>query len=321
MTRIWLASAFMILSAASGPFINVSFFSLFADITPSNIRGRYLGTRQRIATVMGILGGFMTAWLLDILPGFNGYALVFSLAALFGTIDILMFIWVKFPKMLDSEQKESIKTMLADVFSNGQFLKIVIFVTFWMFSINLSAQFYLVYTRTSLGMSNTAITLIAQILPSICSVIVLSRWGRALDKKGTRHVLMRCAKLSSFAPLLWLFVAPGWFSVILIFITYASAGLLMSGMEIGNQNAFMSRSPEKNRSMYIAVYFCITSLFGIALANTVGGWLLDNPLMVLEGFGFGAFGVDFNRYNYLFFITFLLRVGIAFGLLPRMVKE
>jgi MFS family permease len=301
----------------------VSFFSLFSDITPANIRGRYLGTRQRIATIMGILGGFMTAWLLDVMPGFNGYAFVFALAAVFGTIDILMFIWVKFPPMFVSEKKESLKTMLADVFSNGQFMKLVIFVSFWMFSINLSMQFYLVYTRTSLGMSNTSITLLAQILPSICSVIMLARWGRALDKKGTRHVLIKCATLSSLAPLLWFFVSPTspiWLSITLIFITYASGGLLMSGMEIGNQNALMSRSPEKNRSMYIAIYFCVTSLLGIALANTMGGWLLDNPLAGLESLEFSALGVVFNRYNYLFLITFLLRIGVAFLLLPRMIK-
>ena len=142
-----------------------------------------------------------------------------------------------------------------------------------------------------------------------------------MDKSGTRSVMLKTGRLSSLAPLLWVFVTPGPYSIVLIMLTYISGGLLLPGMDIGAQNTFLNKAPERNRSMYVAIYFCVTSLFGIALANTVGGWLLDNALPNIERMGFSLFGVYFNRYNYLFLITFLLRIFNAFVLLPRMVAK
>jgi MFS family permease len=104
-------------------------------------------------------------------------------------------------------------------------------------------------------------------------------------------------------------------------MTYVSAGLFYPGLEISSQNAIFNRSPERNRSMYIALFSCITTLIGGALANAIGGWLLDNPLRLLEEADAPLFGFSFNRYNYLFLITFILRVISAFLLLPRMVSH
>ena len=320
MVRIWMVSLFLVISAVSNQFLSVSYNSLLADIIPLRIRGSYLGARGRVSTIVGIAGGFLTAWLLDLFPGFNGYALVFALAALFGTFDITLFFMVEFPAMPETKDKESIKVMLSEALRNKQFLGLAAFVTIWGFSLNLAVPFYLVYLRTVLVMSNTAITLIAQILPNICSVLILAHWGRALDKQGIKHVMLRTARWSGIAPLLWLVVSPGPLSFVLVIIAYVSTGLLVPAMEISSQNAILSRSPERNRSMYIAIYFCVTTLVGNAFANAAGGWLLDNPLYSLETMGVSLFGVALNRYNYLFLLSFVLRGLCAWVLLPRMIR-
>lgn len=91
-------------------------------------------------------------------------------------------------------------------------------------------------------------------------------------------------------------------------------------MEVCAQTAILNRAPERNRSMYLALYFCFSTLLGNGLANTAGGWLLDNSLRSLENMGFSLLGVTFSRYNYLFLLTFILRVFCAFILLPRMIS-
>jgi len=317
--RIWILSLFLILTAVGGQLVNITYQSLLADIIPNGIRGSFLSTRGRISTIMGILGGFLTAWLLDNVTGLSGYAFVFGLAALLGSIDISMFFAVEFPPMPERQKKESMGSMISDALKNKQFLGLAGYVTIWHFAINLSNPFYLVYTRMSLGLSNTTIMLIAQILPNICSVIILSRWGNMLDKRGIRHSMQLAGRLSSIAPLLWLFVTPGPMAIVLIIITYISTGLLLPGMDVGAQTAILNRSPDKNRSMYIAVYHFITTLIGNALAHAVGGWLLDNPLMALEKMSMLA-GLTFTRYNYLFLLTFILRMISAYMLLPRMIS-
>jgi MFS family permease len=209
--------------------------------------------------------------------------------------------------------------MLSGAARNKRFVLFSVFAMTWFFSLNLSVPFYLVYIRTSLGMSNTAIVLIAQILPNICSVIMLSIWGRTYDNRGSKHTMTRIGRLSCIAPLLWFFVTHNALSFVFIIITYISTGLLAPGMELCAQSAVLNQSPERNRSMYIAIYFCAINLIGGALANTVGGWVLDNPLFSLEQMNITLFGVFLNRYNYLFLLSFIIRLISVFILLPRMV--
>ena len=319
--RIWIVALFIILAAVSNQVLSTSYSSLLADIVPIEIRGSFLGMRGRVSTVVGILGGFFTAWLLERFPGFNGYALVFGLATLLGTIDILSFFAVEFPPMPEAPQKDSLRYMLRDVSRNRQILGLVGFFTIWNFAFNLSAPFYLVFIRMTLGMSNTSITLIAQILPNICTLLILTRWGRALDRRGIRPVVLKAGRYFSLSLLLWFFVTPGVFSYVLIIVAYIAAGLLLSGVNLGSLTAVLNRSPERNRSMYMAIFHCVTTLVGTALANITGGWLLDNPLAALEKANLSLFGVLLSRYNYLFLLTFILCAISAFLLLPRMIDS
>ena len=319
--RIWIVTLFIILGAVGNQLISLSYQSLLADLIPIGIRGSFLGMRGRVSTVMGILGGFMSAWFLDQFPGNQGYALVFALATVVGSTDIILFFWAEFPPMIEVEKQESISFMLVDTLKNRNFLEIAGFITIWHFSINLATPFYLVYTRMSLGFSNTVITLVAQILPNICSVLILTYWGRLLDKKGLRPVMLNIGRLSSIAPMLWLFVTPGPVAIVLVAITYVSTGLLIPGMELCSNTAILNRSPEQNRSMFLALYHCVNTFIGGALANATAGWLLDNPLSSFERMGYQMFGVSFTRYNYLFFLSFVLRAVCAFILLPRMISQ
>jgi MFS family permease len=314
--QIWTAALFLMLSSLCNPFINVSFFSFVADLVPTNIRGVYFSMRQRIALIFGIAGGLVTAFILDRFTGFTGYALVFALAALFGILDILTFIFIKFPPMLETPKKESIKAMLADVFNDKRYLRVIAFASIWMFSVQISAPFALVYARTVLHLSNTAITLVMQILPSICMVIVLPFWGRALDRYGNKPVMRISACLVCISPFFWIFTVPGPFVIVPIILAAIAGGLFSAGLDFGTQNVFLGQAPEKNRSMFVAIYSCATSLLGIAMANATGGWLLDNVLSRLE-----SGGLTFNRYNFLYIIATLLRVFAAFILLPRMITE
>jgi MFS family permease len=217
--------------------------------------------------------------------------------------------------MIETPKTDSLKKMLVDVFTNKRYMLIICFATFWMVSVHISAPFSLVYARTVLDLSNTVITLAMQILPSICMVLVLPMWGRALDKFGNKPVMMISARVVCFAPFFWALTFPGPFAVIPIIFSSITVGFLSAGLDFGTQNVFLGQAPEKNRSMYVAIYSCITSLVGIGFANTSGGWLLDNVLAGMEGF------LVLNRYNYLFVISAALRIIAAFVLLPRMISE
>ena len=320
--RIWMASLFLMISAVSNPFMNVSFYSLAADLVPMDIRGSYFAVRSRVSTMFGVAGGILTAWFLDSFTGFNSYAFVFTLAAAMGTLDALLFIGVKFPPMADSsKQSEKFTRMMSKVVKNKPYIKFILFMTFWMFSVNISGPFYLVYLRNIIGLSNTVITVLMQILPSLCSIIMVKRWGRAIDSHGNKTIMQIANGILSVVPFLWIFVTNNSAAVFMIAGILFMQGSLFAGFEIGANNIMIGHAPKENRSMYIAVYFMTTLIIGTGAANAIGGWLLDNVFSVLESMEFIILGVKMTRYNYIFALTAVLRCFMIYIALPRMIHE
>jgi MFS family permease len=320
LLRVWMASLFILITALSGPFMNVSFFSLAADIVPDDIRGRYFAVRSRVATVFAVAGGILTAWFLDSFSGFVSYAMVFALASLGGTLDILCFIGVKFPEMHRGERAGGLP-LLFTALRHKAYMRFVLFVTLWQLSLNLSAPFYFVHLRNEVMMSNTLITLLVQILPNIISIIFVTRWGRMIDAHGNKTVMRLTNGILCVAPFIWIFTANNAVSVALIVFAGLMQGLLFSGFEIGTNNIMMSHAPREGRSMYIAVYFMFTSMLGIGLGNAAGGWLLDNVFSRAEALGAVLLGTRLSRYNYLFALTAVLRCVMVFVALPLFIRE
>ncbi|MCL2741503.1 MAG: MFS transporter, partial [Oscillospiraceae bacterium] len=98
-SRIWAVLFIATLTAVSGSFINITFNSLLADVTPIGIRGKYLSIRSKIATLASMVVGLLAAWLLDSLHGFLPFTIVFIVAAFAGIYDISRFFHVKAPPM------------------------------------------------------------------------------------------------------------------------------------------------------------------------------------------------------------------------------
>jgi MFS family permease len=119
----------------------------------------------------------------------------------------------------------------------------------------------------------------------------------------------------------WIFTVNSAFSVALIVLSALVQGLLVPGFDIGGNNIMMGHAPKEGRSMFIAVYFTVTMMVGVGLANAAGGWMLDNVFSVAEGFGLSAFNITFTRYHYIFGLTALLRCLAAYVALPRMLHE
>ena len=322
--RIWMASLCLIFASGLTPLVNVPFFSLAADLVPMNIRGSYFAVRSRIATMFGVAGGILTAWFLDTFSGFNSYAFVFTLSAIMGTLDIICFFGVKFPPLAqssDSRHGEKFTHMMSKVIKNKRYMKFIIFMTLWQFSVNLSGPFYLVYLRNVVILSNTLITVLIQILPNICSIIIVRRWGRAIDLHGNKTIMQTANGILCFAPFLWIFTSSNALAVVFVIIIQLMQGCLFAGFEIGANNIMLGHAPKENRSMYIAVYFMATSMIGTGVANATGGWFLDNVFSVLENMNIVLLGVKMTRYNYIFALTAILRCVMIFIALPRLIHE
>lgn len=317
--RLWSCVVFAMVSAAMAPLMNVSFFSICADVVPMRIRARYFATRSSISTFMGFVVGIVVGLLLDRVQGFKGYAIVFSIAAVLGVLDICCFFFMKFPEMKKPERQSNIIAMMRHVLSDKSYMKIVLCMTAWCFSVQLCAPYFNVYMREGMEMTNLQITLYGQVVSSIMLIIFVRRWARAMDSYGNKPILRVAACLTAFMPFMFFWVGPGMLHI--VFLAHALSGATYCAIDLSAQNLFMGQAREQNKSMYFAVYFIFTQLLGLSLGSTTGGFLLDNVLIHVERAGVAFGGIAITRYNWLFLISWILRISVALFMMPMIVES
>lgn len=317
MLRIWSVIVLITLTSITGAFMNVSFYTWMGDLIPLKIRGRYFSIRSRISTISGLIAGLVTAKVLDMIPGYPGYTFVFIIAAIFGTLDIICFIRVKDISMNVSEKQVSIITVLRTSFANASFRRYVTFWTLWGFSLNFASPFFAMYALGSLEMSFTEITITGQIASSLTTIFFITKWGRFLDRYGSKPLLYITCIISSVLPLLWIFASPNNYIPVLLFNLIG--GMIWCGTDITNQSMLITNTPTENRSASIAIYFIITSIIGNALAFVAGGFFLDQ--LGKSNQVFLILGASLNKYELLFITTFIIRLIVVLIFLPRVNDE
>ncbi|MDD3214531.1 MAG: MFS transporter, partial [Eubacteriales bacterium] len=156
-------------------------------------------------------------------------------------------------------------------------------------------------------------------ISNVTTVFVISRWGRLIDRYGNKPMLQMAAIFITFSPLPWFFATPA--TAILILVSNVISGASWPVSDLCQQNLYLSHSPQVHRSMYIAVFLACINLFGVALGNAVGGWLMQNPFAALAAQNYVFLGQPMNSYRYMFLATIVLRLLVALVVLPRISED
>lgn len=314
LLRVWSAFFLYTVCASCNAVTAVSFNSLISDFIPIRIRGNYLGTRARLSMIAGVVSGVLIAFLLDLLPGFPGYAVVFTIASLAGIADMTLTSRIQMPPMEKESQSPKLRHVFREIFSHKPFMRSIGIFTLWYFFAGISGPFFSVFMLNDLHMSFTQIMLMSTIVNNLTWAISIRFWGRLMDDHGARAVLRILMIMASFTPLLWAQVHPG--AIWMIIPIEILGGVTWGPFEIGAQLTYFRQAPTKNRSMYIAVYAIFTLLVGVALGNFVGGLLAETAFERLAALNFGLFGFTYGKYQYLFILGTLGRLVISIFLVP-----
>jgi MFS family permease len=318
--RIWLVTVFVVMVFIGNNFVGLSWGSLMGDLVPIRIRGSYFSVRQMISLASGVLIGLMVSVMIDRV-GLAGYSIALVLAGIASVADLSCFFFVKWPPMSDNSERDrtSLLEMLKEVFRNRGFVKVVVFYSIWLFCANIAAPFWNVYMIEELKMSFTQMSLYTQIVSNVTTVLVISRWGRLIDRYGNKPILQMAAVLITISPLPWFFATPA--LTIFVLMSNVISGSSWPVNDVCQQNLYLSHSPRVHRSMYIAVFLACINLFGVATGNAVGGWLMQEPLAALAAKHYTFLGMTLTNTRYLFLLTIVLRIFVVFLILPRISEE
>jgi MFS family permease len=310
--RLWSVIFLVGMSSLSGSFINVSFTSWLADLLPIRIRGRWLSSRDRIISAASMTMGLLTAQILDAASGFTGYVIVLVMGGILGFMDMAFV--AKVPDVPMKKRPEiKYSRVIKDLFSDKPFFHFTVFWTLWCFTSNFAGPYINRYALGPLGLSFMQVTLYGQVASALVTILLISKWGRVIDRYGSKPTLWVSCIATAFVPGIMVFSQPGSFWTYLLFNAIGSAFWIASNLAA--HNLLLSLSPPDQRPSYIAIFSCFNSIAGSFLGILLGGAFLE---WMPDAFAASAF---WDKYKIVFAIGVFTRLAATLACMPGLSND
>ena len=307
--QIWLLIFLLGISSCCGAMINVCWFPWFSDLAPITIRSRWLAVREAIMCVANIIFGLLVAFLLDHLPLETKYLVIFLIGGAVGVLDMVSFGFCK--EVFTAEPKKlKLFSVFKNIGKNKPFMHFLIMWTVWCFTANMAGVYMSPYSMNEMGLNFTQIMIFGTIAAAVATIIMVPRWGRMIFRFGSKPIMFMCAAVVGFTPLFYLLATPG--SVLPTLLYNFIGAFFWCGSNLAANDMQLAASTDEERPSYIAVFSCVTALFGGTLGSLVGGALLDWWRDA------GWFTGFFDRYKAMFLFASILRIAFVFLLVPTL---
>lgn len=308
--RIWILIALVGISSLLGSLSGVAWLSWMSDVVPPSIRGAFFGKRNMVCAAAGMVavlagGYFLNRW--ELMHGKEdpfGYLLLFAIGLLCGLVSSFFLYRIRDPKpnAIDDGTTFSLKRF-GDPLRDPNFRSLVIYVGLFMFVTQMAGPFYAVYMIETLSIDFSTITWFIT-FATLASLFMLRIWGPIADEFGNKPILIVAGFAHALIPLSWV-VAQGGGYFWPLTVAHVLSGAFYAAILLAHLNVLIKLSPEKGRSIYIAVFNGMIGL-SVALAPIVGGWFLNWT----DGLSIAVGPWLINNLHALFLLSGLLQIGV-----------
>ena len=237
---VWMVLSVLLVSWSLSAVGMAAWYTWMGDLIPRRIRGRYLATRSQITRVLQFpvaigLAIVMDRVINDSLPFtpeaqpllLRALAGLFGVAAVFGTVDILLFLRLRevVPTTRSEPPRpavtitvrssrlaglagavsyaaryavEAVNELLVTPLKDRAFRRYVLYGAMVMFAMAVGGPFYIRNMRENLGFSHLAINVMFMVLGPLVSIVAIKQWGKLVDRWGRRPVLMLATTMAVF---------------------------------------------------------------------------------------------------------------------------
>lgn len=293
----WLAAAVVAVVAISGMLAQLGtapWWSWMAEFIPAAERARFWGRRHSLCSAASLLGMLVAGWALDYynVPSDThrillGFAVVFGLAALLGTADIIVHLWVPEPKPDTVSRKGHLLSRFGAVFENRDFLWLTLSMGIWTFGIGLVGQFGFVCLNRVYHIGYAAMSALV-ISGMIGASIAGFLWSYVMDRVGARNFGAVMMIVSPALGAVWFFMrdtqvtidlplfAPFTLAqpILLLLVVNVFGGLFYSGVGLAQLSLAAALSPANGRTMAMAAHWSVVGVIG-AIGPIAGGKIMD----------------------------------------------
>lgn len=280
-----------------------SWLSWVAMIVPRQLRGRYFGTRNSAANLTnlvcvpmaglavshwygGTLQGYGVVLLISIVLGIAGLGCQYfqvdmnprSQNTYYGKLTQTSEILPEIAKDESSEVAQSIhpaqNQLPSSVWKNSNFLRFLLYFSFWNLAVNLSSPFFNLYMLDRLDLDVSYVT-IYNSLQAGATLLMLILWGKLADKIGNRPILICIGVLVAATPPLWLGIGANRLDIWLwLPLLHILAGGTWAAIDLCSNNIQLAIAPTQNQSIYFAIAAAVAGASG-ALGTTIGSFIVQ----------------------------------------------
>ncbi|UCD15075.1 MAG: MFS transporter [Candidatus Omnitrophota bacterium] len=301
--RVWVLVGVIGFSSVFGSLSGVAWLSWMSDLVPQDIRGSYFGRRNMVASAAGmaviLLGGkFISLWESKFSEGNPFGFIILFLAALAAGVAALWFLsQVPQPQAAGEISKDRFNpAMFFRPLKDKNFLRLIIFASAWMFSVQIAAPFYGVFMIEYLKIDFSVITILGA-AATLATLFMMKIWGPISDKLGNKPVIIVSSAVLVVVPFVWVIALPNHYYLPLL-IAHVLSGAFMAGATLSQFNVMIKLSAQQGRSVYLALFAAITGVAG-AVAPIIGGSVSE----LLEEFSMTVLAYNISNMHLIFFIS------------------
>lgn len=290
----WLICGIMFISLAMMHTVAPLWFSWMADFVPDTLRGRFWGLRQSVLMGMNLATVALAGLILDIWPdpkepggSYVGFLVLFSIAAVMGTLDIVIHLWVPEPRPRPVESSAKPLSRILAPLRDTDFLWLTLAIAVWMFSISFGGQFGNLYLKRAFAVSYKSLSTIA-ITGSVGAIMASIVFGTVIDRIGARAFGIMVMALGPLTCLPWFFIdssMPWWLAdvvtwtglpqpVAFIVAQAFLAGTFYMGIPLVQMGLISVLAPKQGRTMAMAVHLSVVGIMA-SMGSLTAGRIVD----------------------------------------------
>lgn len=284
---VWIVIALVSLRGFAGYFAVPAWTSLTADIVPIGIRGRYFASRSFGMSLTALGTAPVAGLILDYYSGLDGWQIIWLIAFVAGALSTWSYMQIPDPAPLADVVAEAPagehRSFVADLVADRGFVMYLAGTAVWNIALQSSGPFFNVYLAQNLQASGLMIGYLSALI-SVTGLAGLIYFGRMMDVRGTKWVMVVCGLLIPLLPTAWLFVDAPW----QVTFINAPGGVIWAGYQLAMLNMVMIMAPPEKRARYAAAYQTVT--FAGAFAGPLLGGQIISALGFKAVFAFSAIG-------------------------------
>lgn len=257
-----------------------SWNSWMKDLVPQKQLGTYFSHRSRLTQTLNVTLSLIIALSIDYVkahyPHYEtlAYAVMFLGGGALGMLGVYFLSRTPEPKAV--LPKENMVKLLAKPLKDKNFRSLLVFQSFWTFSLNLATPFFNVYMMKTLGLPLSYI-IIFGIVNQISSIFFIKMWGRYTDRFSNKTIISIAAPVYIFCILSWTFVSlASALPVIVLILTLINmvSGMATAGINLAINNIGIKLASKDEAIVYFSARSMVVAFIS-AVGPMLGGFLAD----------------------------------------------